>query len=166
MAYTVFRCDNMPGTDQRTMVTSVLVRDGDGKNIAVENGTIVEIGALVPGEHDLYYATLATASSALKKCAVLGTPEVIYDECTYKNLDDFINEAGTKASAYKLGREGTFAVTAEGFVGGTVPTAVGVSVSLGANGKITAPAATSATVLGKVIAIDKTARYTFYAIEM
>lgn len=166
MAYTVFRCDNMPGTDQRTMVTSVLVRDGDGKNIAVENGTIVEIGALVPGEHDLYYATLATAASDLKKCAVLGTPEVIHDECTYKNLDDFTNEAGTKASAYKLGREGTFAVTAEGFVGGTVPTAVGVSVSLGANGKITAPAATSATVLGKVIAIDKTARYTFYAIKM
>lgn len=166
MAYTVFRCDNMPGTDQRTMVTSVLVRDGDGKNIAVENGTIVEIGALVPGEHDLYYATLATASSELKKCAVLGTPEIVYDECTRKNLDDFINEAGTKASAYKLGCNGTFAVTAEGFVGGTVPTGKDVTVSLGANGKITAPAATSATALGKVIAIDKTARYTFYAIEM
>lgn len=166
MAYTVFRCDNMPGTDQRTMITSVLVRDGDGKNIAVENGTIVEIGALVPGEHDLYYATLATASSALKKCAVLGTPEVIYDECTYKNLDEFINEAGKPATAYRLGREGVFSVTAEGFVGGTAPTATAVAVSLGANGKITAPAATSATVLGKVIAIDKTARYTFYAIEM
>lgn len=166
MAYTVFRCDNMPGTDQRTMVTSVLVRDGDGKNIAVENGTIVEIGALVPGEHDLYYATLATASSDLKKCAVLGTPEIVYDECTRKNLDDFINEAGTKASAYKLGCNGTFSVTAEGFVGGTVPTGKDVTVSLGANGKITAPAATSATALGKVISIDKTARYTFYAIEM
>lgn len=166
MAYTVFRCDNMPGTDQRTMVTSVLVRDGDGKNIAVENGTIVEIGALVPGEHDLYYATLATASSALKKCAVLGTPEIVYDECTRKNLDDFINEAGKPATAYRLGCPGVFSVTAEGFVGGTAPTATAVAVSLGANGKITAPAATSATALGKVISIDKTARYTFYAIEM
>lgn len=166
MAYTVFRCDNMPGIDQRTMITSVIVRDSSGNNIAAENGTIVEIGALVTGEHDVYYATLATTTSDLKKCAVLGSPEVIYDNCTYKNLDEFTNEAGKPAVAYKLGREGVFSVTVDGFASATAPTGVGVSVSLGANGKIVAPAVQSTTTLGKVVAIDKTSRYTFYAIEL
>lgn len=165
MAYTVFRCDNMPGTDQRTMVTSVLVHDGSKNPVAVENGTIVEIGDLVPGEHDLYYATLATASSTLKNCAVLGTPEVIYDNHIYKNLDEFINEAGKPAAAYKLGREGVFSVTADGFVDATAPGSAGTDVGLGANGKIAATVG-SATKLGTLKAIELAGRYTYYVIEL
>lgn len=162
MAYTVFRCDNMPGTDQRTEICSVLVQDADGNPVAVENGAIVEVGALVTGEHDLYVATLATASSEVKKCAVLGTPEVIYDECLRKNLDDFQNEAGVPAAAYLLRLGGVFSVTADGFVDGTAPTEVGASVGLGADGKIDA----SGSGLGSVLAIDQTPRYTYYAIAL
>lgn len=162
MAYTVFRCDNMPGIDQRTEICSVLVQDADGNPIAVENGTIVEIGALVAGEHDLYVATLATAASDLKKCAVLGTPEVIYDECLRKNLDDFQNEAGVPATAYRIRLGGVFSVTANGFVGGTVPTAEGADVGIGTGGKIDA----SGSGLGSILAIDQTPRYTYYAITL
>lgn len=162
MAYTVFRSDNMRGIDQRTEICSVLVQDAEGKAIDAENGTIVVIGKLVEGEHDLFTATLATASSNLKDCAVLGTPEVCYDECHDIDLDAFTNKAGVPAAAYMLRCGGIFSVTKEGFVGGTAPSAVNTGVALGANGKIAA----GGTGLGTVIDIDETSRYTYYAIKL
>jgi len=163
MAYTVFRCDNMPGIDNRAFIASVLVQDAKGKNIEVENGAIVEVGALVPGQHDLYTAKLATSSSDIAKCAVLGTPEVIYtDYVTERNLDAFKNEAGVPAAAYLLKDGGVFSVTKEGFVGGTAPSEAGGTVGLGADGKIDA----SGSGLGEVLAIDVVGRYTYYAIRL
>lgn len=162
MAYTVFRCDNMPGTDQRTMIVSVLVQDDGGDPIAAENGSIVEIGELVEGQHNLYTAKLATSSSTLSKCAVLGTPEVVYDDTPKKNLDDFVNEAGKPAAAYLLKDGGVFSITKEGFVSNTAPSATKTTVGLGDGGKIDS----SGSGLGTVLAIDKTARYTFYAIQL
>lgn len=164
MAYTVFRCDNMPGTDQRAYVASVLVRDSSGTPIEVENGTIVEIGALIDNKHDLYAATLATSASTITNCAVIGTPEIIYDDQLKKNLDDFINEAGKPAAAYLLGHGGVFSVTKEGFVGGTVPTTTGktVNVGIGTGGKID----TAGEGLGTVLAIEKAGRYTFYTVRL
>lgn len=165
MAYTVFRSDNLPGIDNRAYITSVLVQDASGKPIEVENGTIVKVGAKIDGKHDLYAATLASSSDTdLTKLAVIGTPELIYDESAYHNLDEFINEAGKAAAAYMLGRGGDFAVTKEGFVGGTVPTKAGTdkTVGIGANGKIDA----SGSGLGTVLAIETAGRYTFYTIRM
>ena len=164
MAYTVFRCDNMPGTDQRAYIASVLVQDSTGTPIEVENGTIVEIGDLIDSKHDLYAATLANSSSTITDCAVIGTPEIIYDDHVKKNLDDFINEAGKPAAAYLLGRGGVFSVTKEGFVGGTVPTTAGktVKVGIGTDGKID----TAGEGLGTILAIDKAGRYTFYAVRL
>lgn len=164
MAYTVFRCDNMPGTDQRAYIASVLVQDSSGNPIEVENGTIVEIGDLIDGKHDLYAATLATKTSTVANCAVIGTPEVIHDDHLKKNLDDFINEAGKPATAYLLGHGGVFSVTKEGFVNGTVPTKAGktVAVGIGTNGKIDS----AGTGLGTILAIDQTNRYTYYAVRL
>lgn len=163
MAYTVFRSDNMPGIDNRAYITSVLVQDASGKPIEVENGTIVKVGAKIEGKHDLYAATLAASSdSDLTKLAVIGTPELIYDETTYHNLDDFINEKGIPAAGYMLGHGGDFAVTKEGFVGGTAPAAVGGTVGIGADGKIDA----SGSGLGTVLAIEKVGRYTYYTIRL
>lgn len=163
MAYTVFRSDNMPGIDNRSFIVSVLVKDGDGKEIDVENGAIVEVGNLVAGEHDLYNATLATSSSDVAKCAVIGTPEVTYtDLYNEKNLDAFINKAGVPAAAYLLKDGGIFSVTKEGFVGGTTPSLIGGGVGIGADGKIDA----SGSGLGEVLAIDVAGRYTYYAIRL
>lgn len=167
MAYCVFRCDNMPGTDQRTMNASVRVVNGSGENISVENGTIVEIGALISGKHDLYSATLATATSDLKDCAVVVGDEIAYDNHVYRSLDEITNPAGANLLAYKFGQAGQFSVTKEGFVGGTAPSAVGGTVKLGANGKIEAGAGEQGdTVLGTVLAIETVGRYTYYAIDM
>lgn len=160
MSYTVFRCDNMPGIDNRADIKSVLVVDAAGEKIAAENGSIVKIGAVVPGERDLHYATLASASDSVEECAVLGTAEVMADE-RKKNLNEFRNEAGRAAAAYLLRKHGEFAVTAEGFVGGTTPTK-DAEVGIGADGKIDA----AGTGLGTCIAIEKAGRHTYYVIAL
>lgn len=160
MGYTVFRCDNMPGIDNRADIMSVKVVNSNGEAVAVENGAIVKIGAIVPGQRELHYATLATNSDAVADCAVIGTSELMYDE-RKKNLDEFINEAGKPALAYLLRHEGWFSVTAEGFVDGSVP-AVDAKVGIGANGKIDA----AGTGLGTCVAIEKAGRHTFYVIEL
>lgn len=160
MAYTVFRSDNMPGTDVRAEIKSVLVKDAEGGNpIEIENGAIVKIGKSL--KHDLWEAVPASASDTVAACAILGTPEVIYHDCLKHNLDDFTNEKGVPAAAYLLKAGGVFAVTVDGFVGKTAPT-VDATVGLGANGKID-PAGTG---LGTCRAIEKAGRYTYYVIEL
>lgn len=163
MAKTIFRCDNMPGIDNRAYITSVLVQDGSGTNIAAENGAIVKIGDLVKGERDLYVATLATTTDKVEDCAVLGSPEIIYDDATKKNLDDFENEAGKPAMAYLLSQGGCFSVTKEGFVSSTPPAVKG-AVKIGANGKIDAGG--TGTALGTCIAIESAGGCTYYVIKL
>ena len=100
MAYTVFRSDLLSGTDVASDLVSARVYDS-GEKIAVENGTIIELEGLEPGEREVHKAKLATASSELSKCVVVGTPEVFYDE-RLKNLDQYINEPNKIVRGYIL----------------------------------------------------------------
>lgn len=158
--YTVIRTDNMSGTDQRADLLSVRVYDAAGEQIAVENGAIVKIGSLEDSEREIYKATLATSADAIDDCAILAGVEVMYDE-RKKNLDEYINEAGKAVRAYVPRNRNFFSVTAEGFVGGTVP-AVDAEVGIGADGKID----TSGTGLGVCKAIEVAGRYTYYVIQI
>jgi len=156
--YTVIRTDAMSGTDDRSAVVTCRVFDAQDKPIAVENGTIVEIVGMVSGEREVMKAKLATANSNKAHCAVVATPEVMYDE-RKKNLDEFVNEAGKNCRCYIPRSANRFAVTAKGFVG-TVP-AVGGSVGIGTGGKLDAA---STKPLGSCIAIEPAGRYTYYVI--
>lgn len=158
--YTVIRTDNLSGTDQRADLISVRVYDESGKPIAVENGTIVKVGALEEGEREIYKATLAAQGVNLDECAILAGVEVNYDE-TKRNFDQYINEAGKNVRAYIPRNRNFFSVTAEGFVGGVVP-ATDAEVGIGANGKIDA----SATGLGVCKAIEIAGRHTYYVIQV
>lgn len=160
MAYTVFRSDLLHGTDSGTDLVSVRVYDTNDDPIAVENGTIVELKEYEEGEREVWKGVLATASSKLSDCVVIGSEEVFYDE-RQKNLDEFINEAGTICRGYILRSRNMFSVTKEGFVGGTVP-AKGDTVSIGADGKISA----SGTGLGTTQAVEVAGRYTYYVIRI
>ena len=159
MAYTVFRSDLMSGTDVAADLVSARVYSGNEK-IAVENGTIIELEGLETGEREVYKAKLATASSALSKCVVVGTPEVFYDE-RLKNLDQYINEAGKIVRGYILRDRNVFSVTRAGFVGGTVPV-VGGKVGIGTGGKLNA----AGTGFGECVAIESAGRYTYYVIRI
>lgn len=160
MSYCVFRSDLMHGTDSGADLVSVRVYDSSDKPIAVENGTIVELKEYEEGEREVWKGVLATASSKLSDCVVIGSEEVFYDE-RRKNLDEFINEADTICRGYILRSRNMFSVTKDGFVGGTVPEK-GDTVAVGADGKINA----SGSGLGTVQAVENAGRYTYYVIRI
>lgn len=163
MAYTVFRSDLLSGTDVAADLVSVKVFDADGNAIAVENGTIVKLEGYIEGEREVMKAVLAAAGDKMEDCAIIGTPEVMYDE-RKKNLDEFINEAGSIARGYIPRSRNFYSVTKEGFVDESVPTATGAAstVGIGANGKLDK----SATGWGTVEAIEVAGRYTYYVIKI
>lgn len=163
MAYTVFRSDLLSGTDVGADLVSVKVFDNSDNPIAVENGTIVKLEGYLDGEREVMKAVLATASDKMEDCAIIGTPEVMYDE-RKKNLDEFINEAGSIARGYIPRSRNFYSVTKEGFVDGAVPTATGAisTVGIGANGKLDK----DASGWGTVEAIEVAGRYTYYVIKI
>lgn len=160
MAYTVFRSDLMHGTDSGVDLVSVRVYDASDEPIAVENGAIVELKEYEDGEREVWKGVLATASSKLSDCVVIGSEEVFYDE-RKKNLDEFINDAGSICRGYILRSRNMFSITKEGFVGGTAP-AKGDAVGIGADGKINA----SGSGLGTTQAVEAAGRYTYYVIRI
>lgn len=158
--YTVMRADNLTGTKDPAHLISALVYDDAGKGIEVENGSVIEATELVEGERELFNAKLATASSKKENCYIVATPEVMYDE-RKRNLSEFINEPGQPVMAYDPVTNNTYSVTAEGFVGGTVPKLNG-EIGLGAGGKLDA----SKTGWGTCIDIEVKSRYTYYTIKL
>ena len=159
MAYCVFRSDLMSGTDDASALVSCRVYDGNGDPIAVENGTLVELKGLEDGQREVFKAVLATASSPKNVIAVIGTPEVMYDE-RKKNLDEFINEAGAICRGYIPRSRNKYSVTKEGF-DGDLP-AVGDMISI-SNGKHKVVASNG---LAVCIAVEPTSRYTYYVIDV
>lgn len=161
MAYTVFRSDLLSGTDVAADLVSVKVFDAEDKPIAVENGTIVKLMGYMEGEREVMKAVLASSEDDAKDCAIVGAPEVIYDQ-TKKNLHDFINEANVPVRAYIPRSRNIYSVTKEGFVGGNAPSLKGATVGIGANGKLD----TAADNWGTVEAIEIAGRYTYYVIKL
>ena len=158
MAYTVFRSDLLSGTDDASALVSCRVYDADDNQIAVENGTIVEIGPLEDGEREVHKATLATASTDKNKLAVIGSVELMYDE-RKRNLDEFINEEGAVCRGYIPRSRNVFSVTKEGFKG-AVPVAGGtVGIS---DGKLDS----TGTGFGVCDAVEVAGRYTYYVINV
>lgn len=159
--YTVIRTDLLSGTDVAADLVSLRVYNDSEQPIEVENGTIVELEGYEDGQREVMKAKLATAASKLEDCAIVASEEVMYDE-RKKNLDEFVNEAGAICRGYVPRSRNMFSVTAEGFVGGTAPSAVGNEVGIGANGKLDA----SSTGFGKLMAIEIAGRYTYYVIKI
>lgn len=157
--YTVVRTDLLSGTDVAADLVSLRVYDAGDNQIPVENGTIVELKGYEDGQREVMKAVLATSDSKMDDCAIVATEEVFYDE-RKKNLDEYINEAGTICRGYIPRSRNIFSVTKEGFVGGTAPEK-GATVAIGANGKLTA-----GTGFGSVMGIETAGRYTYYVIKI
>lgn len=158
--YCVIRTDLMSGTKQPADLLSVRVYDSENNKIDAENGLIVKVGALEEGEREVHIATLATDRDNIDECAILAGVEIMYD-ATKRSLDDYYNVAGKAVRAYIPRNRNVFSVTAKGFFNEAAP-AVGDTVGVGANGKITA----GGTGLGKCIAIEKAGLFTFYVIQI
>lgn len=160
MAYCVFRSDLMSGTDVASDLVSCRVYDEGDNPIAVENGTIVELKGYEDGEREVMKAVLATSASKISDCAIIGSEEVMYDE-RKKNLDEFINEAGSICRGYIPRSRNMYSITKEGFVDESVPEK-GASVGIGDKGKVNA----SGSGYGTVMAVEPAGRYTYYVIKI
>lgn len=158
--YTVVRTDLMSGTRVEADLVSCRVYDADDETqIAVENGTIVELEGYEEGQREVFKAKLATADSDLNNCVLIASVEVMYDE-RKRNLDEFTNEAGAICRGYVLRSRNMFSITKEGFVSGTAPTTIGNAVGIGTGGKLNA----SGTGFGTYVATETAGRYTYYTI--
>lgn len=166
--YAVIRTDLMTGTDVGPYLASVRYMDADGNPAEIENGCVVKLEGLMDGERELYKGVAPAADTPLKDVVVIATPEVMYDE-RKKNLDEFINEAGSNCRGYRLHQHDVFSVTAKGLniAEGAVP-AVGWAVELMAGNKmnVVETATGDSTQVGTIMAIETAGRYTYYVIRV
>lgn len=163
--YGVVRTDNMYGTTVGTGLVSIRYMGADGATAtAIENGDVLKVGALAEGEREVYIGGVTAADDKITDIVLVASPEVMYDE-RKKNLDDYINEADKICRGYRIHTGDIFSVTKANLVGVEAP-AVGNIVELAEGTKLSvATAATGATVVGEIIAIDVTSRYTYYVIK-
>lgn len=176
--HAVVRTDRLFGTDNRAGLISVkyIVTTGSGASAvdtetAIENGNVLKATELLvldaetgAAEREIFKGVAVAAGDDLKDVVLVCSPEVMYDEHLH-NLDDFINEAGKAARAYRLHSGDIFSVTKEALAGKATP-AVGDVVELAAGTKlnVAASATSGSTQVGKIIAIDVVGRYTYYVI--
>ena len=166
MAYGIVRTDNMYGTDVRAALVSIKYMGSNGSTpTAIENGSVLKVGALIEGEREVYVGGAVAASDKVEDVVLVASPEVMYDE-RKKNLDEFINEAGKACRGYRIHSGDIFSVTKDALTGKGTP-AVGDVVELAAGTKLNvADSATGgSTTIGTIIAVDVVGRYTYYAIK-
>ena len=160
MAYCVIRTDLMSGTKQPADLVSLRFYNASDEHAEVENGVIVKLEGYEDGEREIMKAVAASAGDDLNDCAIVAGVELMYDE-RKRNLDEFINEAGSTPRGYIPRSRNMFSITKEGFVGGIVPVK-DADVGIGAGGKIDA----AGSGLGTCVAVEPTGRYTYYVIKI
>ena len=158
--HAVVRTDRMFGTDNRGGLISIkYLVDGDGAEN--ENGNVLNVGALIEGEREVFEGSTPEATDTVSDIVLVATPEVMYDERLH-SLDDFTNEAGRIARAYRLHSKDIFSVTAEALADAE-DVAVGDRVAIAAGTKLAIAASDG---IGRVIAIDVVGKYTYIVIEI
>jgi len=176
MAHCVVRTDNMYGTDVRAGLVSVeyFVTTGEGASAtdtptAIDNGNVLKLDGLLPGEREIFKGVAPAANTPLNEIVLVDSPEVDYDE-RKRNLEDYENAAGKACRGYRLHTGDVFGLTKDGLDGAAAP-AVGDVVELKAGTKFNVVAAATgategSTVVGKIEAIETAGRHTFYVIRV
>ena len=166
--YAVVRTDNMMGTDVSTYLDSVRFYDSNNKEAAIENGNVVVVGDLLTDEREIHKATTPAANTELKKIGLVANPEVNYDE-RKRSLDQYINDAGRNVRIYYLHSGDEFGVTIDGLnvaTGYTPKVGDAVELMAGTKLNVVATATNGSTQVGKLIAIEKAGRYTYYVVRV
>ena len=132
----------------------------------IENGNVVKLGALETGSREIYKGATPAANDDITAIVLVASPEIMYDE-RKRNLDQFINKAGTIARGYRLHKHDIFSVTKEALDGVATPQ-VGNVVELKAGTKlnVAATATSGSTQVGTIIDVNIVGRYTYYVIEV
>ena len=97
-------------------IESVLIQDAEGNNIEVPNGVFVTLGGLAEMGREVKVATLGADKG---EALLVASPEVLYE--SGKELEDFVNEAGKVARAFRLA-DGDVITLTEDLIKGGEPT--------------------------------------------
>lgn len=158
----VVRTDKMFATDNRAGLVSVRYQPGDVMT-AIDNGNIVKIGDLEDGSREVYKGLTPAASDNIKNIVLIASPEVMYDE-RKRNLDEFQNHEGDIARGYHLHTNDIFGVTKEALTGDSP--AIGKTVELADSTKLNVTDSATGTVIGNIIDVNVSGRYTYYVIQV
>lgn len=170
--HAVVRTDLMTGTDVGADLRSLKYMGTGTTATDIDNGCVVKLDSLMTGEREIWKGVKPAANTALKDVVLVATPEILYDE-RLKDLKNFYNEAGKAARGYVLHTNNIFSVTEEALaltediddfddvvVGNTVELQADVKLLVGES------VTSGSTAVGKIIAIEKAGRYTYYVIEV
>lgn len=169
--HAVIRKDRLYGTDVAPALVSMRYVDSNGNGAAIDNGNVVRLDGLMVHtdgtiERELYKAVTPAANTDLKDIAIVGTPEVMYDE-RKKNLDEFVNEAGADSLGYRPHAGDMFGVTADGLsAAATIAKGDLVELQAGTKLKVVKSATNGSTQVGVIADINKVGRYTYYVVEV
>ncbi|WP_143322778.1 hypothetical protein [Clostridium sp. HBUAS56010] len=155
MANAIIRLDNVSATKDGSLIKSVKLSS------ELQNGSVVAIGGLIPGEREIHSTSTPTATTSYY--GILCTPELMYDE--KKQMDEFVNGVEKPARAIIPTKGDIFSATVEAF--DEIP-AVGDFVELEASNtmKVVATATEGSTQVGKIIEIEIVGSKTFYVVEV
>lgn len=134
---------------------------------AIDNGSVVEVGAFEANSREVRKATAPKKGSAKAAIALIKSPEVIYDEHLQNDLGNFENEANAVSRGYLLEKpHQIFAVTGE-VLDGSTARIVGAVVELQDSTKLLAAATQTqgSTKIGEIIEVFTKKGKTYYAIE-
>jgi hypothetical protein len=137
-----------------------------GTATAIDNGSVVMIGAMVTGQTNIFTADTPARDTALSKVALVASVE-LSDDPRVRMLSDFYNEAGAPLRCYKFVSGSEFSVTATVLAGDSTPD-VGDVVELKADTKLNiADSLTGgSTKVGDIIAIDVVDGLTYYVFKV
>lgn len=179
----VVRTDRMYGTDVGANLVSLKYMGTGSTATAIDNGCVVALNGLMTGQREVYKGIVPAKNTAIGKIVLVATPEVMYDE-RKKNLEDFENEADMIARGYILHENDIFSVTEEVLdaaddieVGdivelqdaateGSGESAVVTNAEAGIHLRVVSSATSGCTSVGKIIAVEKAGRYTYYVIQV
>lgn len=162
--HAVIRTDLMTGTDVAADLRSVRYLADGATPTDIDNGCIVKLDGLLEGERELFKGVTPATDTPMKDLVVIATPELMYDE-RLKGLVNFYNEAGRACRGYIMHENDMFSVTKEALIG-TEP-AVGSIVEVAADVHMNVvAAATGATKIGEIIAIEAAGAFTYYVIRV
>lgn len=141
--HAIFRSDLMHGTVDASALVNILIPED------IDNGSVLKIGAMVEGEHEVFVGEMPATDDALNVLCVIAAPEVLYDE-KLRDLADFynmVNVNGGIVRGYRFHNGDIFSLTKEGFSG---EPAVGSEVTVDAAYKMAVGG--SGTKIGEIIA--------------
>lgn len=154
MAYACVRTDNMSGTTIGKDLVSLKYFDGEDKEAAIENGSVVLVGAYLDGQREVRKATAVAKNSKLSEVALIAHEEVDKTKA-HNTLKEYINIAGLNVRGYRLPSKDCFSLTKEAFTADSVLAKDSVvELAAGTKFKAVASATDGSTTVGKIVAVE------------